>query len=55
MILRLNEHPQEAVAVLDSSGKSLKYGELLAFSEELASLLPHRSLLFFLQKIIQEV
>lgn len=48
MILRLNEHPQEAVAVLDSSGDSLKYGELCAFSEELADLIPHRSLLFFL-------
>lgn len=48
MILRLNEHPQEAVAAIDSSGDILKYGELLAFSEEIKALLPERSLLFLL-------
>ena len=48
MILRLNEHPQEAVAAIDSSGDVLKYGELLAFSEEIKALLPERSLLFLL-------
>lgn len=48
MILRLNEHPQEAVAAIDSSGATLKYGELLAFSEEISTLLPERSLLFLL-------
>ena len=48
MILRLNEHPQEAVAAIDSSGATLKYGELLAFSEEIKTLLPERSLLFLL-------
>lgn len=48
MILRLNEHPQEAVAVLDSTGNSLKYGELIAFSEELTEILSQRSLLFML-------
>lgn len=48
MILRLNEHPQEAVAAIDSSEDILKYGELLAFSEEIKALLPERSLLFLL-------
>ena len=48
MILRLNEHPQEAVAAIDSSRDILKYGELLAFSEEIKASLPERSLLFLL-------
>ena len=48
MILRLNEHPQETVAAIDSSGDILKYGELLAFSKEIKALLPERSLLFLL-------
>ena len=46
MILQLNKHSQDSVAVLDSSGSSLKYGELLAFSNVLADILPQRSLLF---------
>lgn len=46
MILRLDEHPQEAVAAIDSSGNSLKYGELLVFSEEIGHILPKHSLLF---------
>ena len=48
MILHLNEHPQEAVAAIDSSGTSLTYGELLLLSGELGKLLPARSLLFLL-------
>ena len=48
MILRLNKHPQNAIAVLDSSGSLLRYGELLTFSEMLSKLLPQRSLLFLL-------
>lgn len=48
MILRLNEHPQEAVAAIDSSGNNLKYGELLSFSDRLRDLLPERSLIFLL-------
>lgn len=48
MILRLNEHPQEAVAAIDSSGNNLKYGELLSFSDSLKELLPKRTLLFLL-------
>lgn len=48
MILSLNERPQDAVAAIDASGAVLKYGELLSFSEKIASLLPRRSLLFLL-------
>lgn len=48
MILRLDEHPQDAVAAIDSLGNSLKYGDLLAFSEEIGSMLPKHSLLFLL-------
>lgn len=48
MILRLDEHPQDAVAAIDSLGNSLKYGDLLAFSEEIGSMLPKHSLLLLL-------
>lgn len=48
MILRLDEQPQDAVAAIDSLGNTLTYGELVAFSEEIVSMLPRRSLLFLL-------
>lgn len=48
MILRLNEQPSDAVAVIDSDGRSLTYGELVRFSSEVGGLLPLRSLLFLL-------
>ena len=48
MILHLDRQPHDAVAAIDSSGHILKYSELLSFSEEINSLLPERSLLFFL-------
>lgn len=47
MILHLDRQPHDAVAAIDSSGHILKYSELLSFSEEINSLLPERSLLFF--------
>lgn len=46
MILRLNEHPHDAVAVVDSNGESLNYGDLISFSKEISQMLPQRSLLF---------
>ena len=48
MILRLNEQPSDAVAVIDSDGRSLTYGELVRLSSEVGGLLPLRSLLFLL-------
>lgn len=48
MILHLDKRPHEAVAALDASGHTLKYGELLSFSEELEEIFPQRSLLFLL-------
>lgn len=48
MILRLDKHPQDAVAALDSSGNYLTYGELFDFSNEIAGWLPVRSMLFLL-------
>ena len=48
MILHLDKRPHEAVAALDASGHTLKYGELLSFSEELKEIFPQRSLLFLL-------
>lgn len=48
MILHLSEQPKEAVASIDSSGNTLTYGELVSFSEEIASIIPQRSLLFLL-------
>lgn len=48
MILHLDKRPHEAVAALDASGHTLKYGELLSFSEELEETFPQRSLLFLL-------
>lgn len=52
MILHLDRQPHDAVAAIDSSGHILKYSELLSFSEEINSLLPERSLLFYLRKIM---
>ncbi|WP_455586898.1 AMP-binding protein [Bacteroides sp.] len=48
MILRLEKQLKEAIAAIDSTGKTLSYGELVAFSKEIASIVPHRSLLFLL-------
>lgn len=48
MILRLNEQPQEAIAAIDAMKNILTYGELKNFSNEIATLMPSRSLLFLL-------
>lgn len=48
MILRLNEQPRESVAVIDAMENVLTYGELMDFSNEIASIVPVRSLLFLL-------
>lgn len=48
MILHLGEQPQEAVAAIDAAGNFLTYGELITFSEEIASIIPQRSFLFLL-------
>ena len=48
MILNLNKQPQDAFAAVDALGNTLKYGELLDFSENISAVLPCRSLLFLL-------
>lgn len=48
MILRLNEHPKESVAAIDSAGGTLRYGDLVSFSEKISDWLPERSLIFLL-------
>lgn len=48
MILQLNKQPQEAVATIDAVGNILTYGELVNFSNEIATLMPSHSLLFLL-------
>ena len=48
MILQIDKHPSEALAAIDAQGCQLTYGEICAFSNELISLIPSRSLLFLL-------
>lgn len=48
MILNIDKQAQDAFAAVDASGNTLKYGELLDFSEKIATVLPYRSLLFLL-------
>ena len=48
MILNLNKQAQDAFAAVDALGNTLKYGELLDFSENISTILPSRSLLFLL-------
>ena len=48
MILNLDKQPREALAAIDAQGNQLTYGELCKFSNELAALMPSRSLLFLL-------
>ena len=48
MILNLNKQAQDAFAAVDALGNTLKYGELLDFSESISTILPSRSLLFLL-------
>ena len=46
MILNLDKHFPESMAVIDSCGGQLSYGEILAFSESLKLSVPERSLVF---------
>ena len=46
MVLNINKHDADSLAVVDSAGNKLRYGELVEFSEELKRELPNRSLVF---------
>ena len=48
MILNIDKHKENSLAVIDSAGEKLTYGELTEFSKELKRLLPSRSLVFVL-------
>jgi len=48
MILNLDTHPKKSIASIDSTGRELKYGELVNFSVEIESFIPKRSVLFLL-------
>ena len=50
MILNIEQKPKEALAVKDSSGLALSYGDLVAFSETIKSVLPERSLVFMMTR-----
>ena len=50
MILNIEQKPNEALAVKDSSGMALSYGDLVAFSEAIKSVLPERSLVFMMTR-----
>lgn len=50
MILNIEQKPNEALAVKDSSGLVLSYGDLVAFSETIKSVLPERSLMFMMTR-----
>ena len=48
MFLDLNKKPQDKVAAIDDSGRSITYGEICDFAQEFAKHLPQRSLIFIL-------
>ena len=48
MILNIDKHEENSLAVIDSAGDKLRYGELRAFSKELRRVIPSRSLVFVL-------
>ena len=48
MILNIDKHKENSLAVIDSAGEKLTYGELTEFSKELKRVLPSRSLVFVL-------
>ena len=50
MILNIEQKPKEALAVKDSSGMALSYGDLVVFSETIKSILPERSLAFMMTR-----
>lgn len=50
MILNLDKHSPESIAVIDSYGERLSYGDILAFRKELAISIPKRSFAFLLSE-----
>lgn len=50
MFLELNNKPNDKVAAIDDSGRSITYGEICDFSTEFAKQLPQRSLIFILSE-----
>ena len=48
MILNVDAHPRESLAVIDSAGGTLKYGELIDFSIQMEQYIPKRSVIFLL-------
>lgn len=48
MILNIDKHKENSLAVIDSAGDKLRYGELTKFSKELKRVFPSRSLVFVL-------
>ena len=48
MILNIDTHSRESFAAIDSTGKTLKYGELIDFSIQIAQYIPKRSVIFLL-------
>lgn len=48
MFLEIDKKPHDAVAVVDDSGASKTYGELIDFSKEFSCLIPKRTLIFIL-------
>ena len=46
MILNIDKHERDSLAVIDSAGDMLKYGELTEFVNELKELVRNRSLVF---------
>lgn len=48
MILNIDKHEKNSLAVIDSTGEKLKYGELTEFSKELRRVIPNRTLVFIL-------
>lgn len=48
MVLNIDKHERDSLAVIDSAGDMLKYGELTEFVNELKELVRNRSLVFVL-------
>ena len=48
MILNIDKHEADSIAVMDSAGNELSYGGLVEFSEELVKIIPGRSVVFLL-------
>lgn len=48
MILNIDKHKVDSIAVMDSAGNELSYGGLVEFSEELIKVIPGRSVVFLL-------